>query len=66
MSQYNPESESALAVARHCWDPPIRVKAMAFLEFSRRVDEGLADLVRRWRRRSAPCSRRFSRRDVFQ
>ncbi len=65
MSQYNPESESTLAVARHDWAPPIRVKAVAFLEFSRRVDEGLADLVRRWIRCPAPCSRRVSRRKVF-
>ncbi|MDZ7618728.1 MAG: hypothetical protein U1E05_17120 [Patescibacteria group bacterium] len=61
MPQYIPESESALAVARHYWDPPIRVKVVAFLEFSHGVDEGLKDLVRRWTRCPAPCSRRVSR-----
>ncbi|MDY0169834.1 MAG: hypothetical protein RBS80_25040 [Thermoguttaceae bacterium] len=61
MSQFSPESAPVLAIARHCWDPPIRVKLLAFLEFSRGVDEGLADLVHKWMRRPAPCSRRVYR-----
>ncbi len=65
MPQENQPSAPALAMARHCWDPPIRVRLLAFLEFSRGVDEGLADLVRRWMRHSAPPSRRTGRPTVF-
>jgi hypothetical protein len=61
MSPHSPESTPVLAIARHCWDPPIRVKLVAFLEFSRAVDEGLSDLVHRWMRRPAPGSRRVGR-----
>ncbi len=65
MSQENHPSAPVLAMARHCWDPPIRVRLLAFLEFSRVVDEGLADLVCRWMRRPTPPSRRIGRPTVF-
>jgi len=44
----------ALLIARDCWDVPVRVRLRPYVEFIRRLDGELEELVARWARTAAP------------
>jgi len=62
MTQPSEKNASHVAIARHCWDPPIRVGVKPFVEFSHGIDEGLGQLVARWKPWASPRATQ-SRRD---
>ena len=62
MTQPSEKNASQKTIARHCWDPPIRVGVKPFAEFSRGIDDGLGQLVARWEPWAAPRALQ-SRRD---
>ena len=44
----------ALLIARDCWDVPVRVRLEPYVEFIRRLDGELEELVARWAHTAAP------------
>ena len=52
MTQPSENKEPVIVVPRHRWDAPIRVRLKHYLQFSRRIDAGLRELVDRWSRKS--------------
>lgn len=50
-----------VGIGRDHWDVPVRVELKAYLEFTRRMNIQLRQLIERWESQAAPAARRPAR-----
>lgn len=48
-----------VSIGREHWDVPVRVELRPYLDFNRRINMHLQQLVARWAKNAAPISRKF-------
>ena len=53
---------TSVAIARGYWDVPVRVRLGPYVQFSRRLDRQLEELVSQWIHTAAPNASRPRRR----
>ncbi len=52
-----PQSQtSAGPLTQECWDVPIRVRLVPYVDFSEWLEKQLEHLVLRWQDKAAPCA----------
>ena len=57
-----PQSETpAGTLTQECWEVPIRVRLVPYVDFSEWLDNQLDQLVLRWQDKAAPCAMRSHR-----
>jgi hypothetical protein len=52
---------SYVGIGRDHWDVPVKVELRAYLDFTRRINMQLRQLVNRWEKKTRPASKRLRR-----
>jgi hypothetical protein len=53
----------ALLISRDYWDVPVRVRLLNYVQFIRRLDGELEELIAQWAHTAAPNARRRRQRE---